>query len=383
MLSFLQRHKGLVVVGVLLVLPAVMLYAQTRRGGGRGPVVGALIDVAGAVERGLLWLSGGMLDSIEHYVTSVASYDELVRLRQERVAAEVLQAQVAELSIENERLRALANAASAVDGPRPLGARVIGRSGRPLARLITIDKGSSHGLRRGDGVIAEEGVVGVVLALGRAHADVLVLTDPASAIDVVVQRSRARGIVRGRGDDDKYAAVVEDFDRVRDVQPGDPLVTSGIGARFPPGLLVGRIVDVEDRDDLTLRALVQPAVSLGRIEYVAVLIGRDNPVAPALGDDETVVPAPARRLRRRLAPKPDPLLGPSAADAAPVTDGDGVAATAGDRHVDRTSATPDTGPLTSPLPSATPAGSWTPAAGAAAGGDGVIDKDAGPAGGEP
>ena len=66
MLSFLQRHKGLVVVGVLLVLPAVMLYAQTRRGGGRGPVVGALIDVSGVVERGLLWLSGGVLDSIEH-----------------------------------------------------------------------------------------------------------------------------------------------------------------------------------------------------------------------------------------------------------------------------------------------------------------------------
>jgi len=323
-LSFLQRHKGLVVVGVLLLLPAVMLYAQTRRGGGRGPVVGALIDVAGLVERGLLWVSGGILDGIEHYVTSVGSYEELVRLRQERIAADVLQTQVAELSIENERLRGLANAAGSIDGPRPLGARVIGRTGRPMARLITIDKGSSDGLRRGDGVIADEGVVGVVLALGRGHADVLVLSDPASAIDVVVQRSRARGIIRGRGDDDKYAAVVEDFDRLRDVQPGDDLVTSGIGARFPPGLLVGRIVDVEDRDDLTLRAVVQPAVSLGRVEHVAVLIGRENPTAPLLGDDETVVPAPASRLRRSKRPKPDPLLGtgPAAADTGSASDVD-------------------------------------------------------------
>ncbi len=320
MLSFLQRHKGLVVVGVLLLLPAVMLYAQTRRGGGRGPVVGTLIDIAGVTERALLWVSGGILDGIEHYVTSVGSYDELVRLRQERIAADVLQTQVSELSIENEHLRRLANAAGSTDGPRPLGARVIGRSGRPMARLVTIDKGSSDGLRRGDGVIAEEGVVGVVLALGRGHADVLVLSDPASAIDVVVQRSRARGIIRGRGDDDKYAAVVEDFDRLRDVQPGDALVTSGIGARFPPGLLVGRIVDVEDRDDLTLRAVVQPAVSLGRVEHVAVLIGRENPREPLLGDDETIVPAPARRLRRSKRPKPDPLLGPSTAadDMAPV-----------------------------------------------------------------
>jgi hypothetical protein len=108
------------------------------------------------------------------------------------------------------------------------------------------------------------------------------------------------------------------------VQPGDALVTSGIGARFPPGLLVGRIVDVEDRDDLTLRAVVQPAVSLGRVEHVAVLIGRENPREPLLGDDETVVPAPARRLRRSKRPKPDPLLGPSTAvdDMAPTIDGD-------------------------------------------------------------
>ena len=304
MLSFLQRHKGLVVVGALLLLPAVMLYAQTRRGGGRGPVVGALLDASGVMERAMLWASGGLLDLIQHYVTSVNNQEELSQLRRERQSADALASRVEELSIENEHLRGLANASGAVDGPRPLGARVIGRSGQPLARLVTIDRGANHGVARGDGVIAEDGVVGVVLAVGRYSSDVLVLTDPASAIDVVVQRSRARGIIRGRGDDDKYAAVVEDFDRLRDVQPGDNVVTSGIGARFPVGMLVGSIVDVDDADDLTLRALIQPAVNLARVEHVAVLVGRPAPRAPALGDDDVQLAPPIRRVRRAAKPVP-------------------------------------------------------------------------------
>jgi rod shape-determining protein MreC len=337
-LSFLQRHKGLVVVGVLLVLPAIMLIAQTRRVGSRGPVVGVILDVGGVVERGLLWATGGLMDAIEHYVTSVDSYDELVRLRRERVAVDVLDARVAELSIENERLRALANAAGTVSGPRPVGARVIGRTGAPLAHLVSIDKGSAHGLRRGDGVISVDGVVGVVLAVGRAHADVLTLTDPAAAIDVLVQRSRARGVLRGLGADDKYAAIVEDFDRLRDVQPGDPVVTGGIGARFPPGLLVGSVVDVDDRDDLTLRAVIRPAVDVARLEHVAVLIQREALAAPTIADDTTAVPPPIRRVKRKPRVRPE---------GAPESVGDPQATDDGDDAVEPGL---DAGPAPPPAP---------------------------------
>jgi rod shape-determining protein MreC len=298
LLSFLQRHKGLVVVGVLLVLPAVMLVAQTRRGSGRGPVIGAVLDVAGVIERGLIWATGGVMDGIDHYVTSVASYEELATLRRERGSVQALEAKVAELSIENEALRALANATRAIDGPRPLGARVIGRTGAPLAHVVTVDKGAADGVRRGDAVIAVDGAVGVVMSVGRSHCDVLSLTDPAAAIDVVVQRSRARGVVRGLGSNDAFAAVVEDFDRLRDVQRGDPVVTGGIGARFPVGVLVGAVVDVDERDDLTLRAVIKPAVDVSKLEHVAILVSRDLPTQPLLDDDTQALPPPIRRVKR-------------------------------------------------------------------------------------
>lgn len=354
MLSFLQRHKGLVVVGMLLVLPAVMLVAQTRRGGGRGPVVGVVLDVAGVIERGLLWAAGGLMDGVEHYVTSVGSYEELARLRRERSSVQGLEARVAELSIENERLRALANATQAINGPQPLGARVIGRTGAPLAHVVTVDKGSAHGVRRGDGVVSVNGVVGVVVAVGRAHADIQTLTDPAAAIDVLVQRSRARGVLRGLGANDKYAAVVEDFDRLRDVQKGDPVVTGGVGARFPVGLLVGHVVDVDERDDLTLRAVIRPSVEVARVEHVAILVERETPAAPTLDDDTAAVPPPIRRVKRKPRLRPATLYD-TADEASPVVDETAVGE---ERLPTPTTAAGPPAPAAAPLPvDASPDGS--------------------------
>ncbi|MDP2341589.1 MAG: rod shape-determining protein MreC [Deltaproteobacteria bacterium] len=337
MLELLRKHKGFVVVGILLLLPLVLLYAQTKKGGGRGPLVGAFVDVAGIIERSMLFITGGISDGIEHYVTSVGSYEELAALRREWLSSEAQSARIAELSIENERLRALANAAADVDGVRPLGARVIARTGQPLTQLMSIDRGSSDGVRRGDGVISEDGVVGVVLVSGRLTSDVLLLSDPSSAIDVVVQKSRARGIVRGRGDADKYAAVVEDFDRLRDVSPGDAIVTSGIGARFPPGLLVGTVVDVKDKDDLTLEALVRPASVFSRLEHVAVLVGREAPRAPVVGDDDDDDELRSPSVRTRSSKRAPVAGAPGRAVAAgvPLLDGGtAIAADAGSNVVD-------------------------------------------------
>lgn len=326
MWELLRKYKGFVVVGVLLLLPVVLLYAQTRRGGRGGPIVGALVDLAGGLERSFLFVAGGISDGMEHYLTSVGSYPELVDLRQQWLSSRAQAVRIAELSIENERLRALANAAADVDGVRPLGARVIARTGQPLTQLLSIDRGSSDGVRRGDGVISADGIVGVVLVAGRSTSDVLLLSDPSSAIDVVVQKSRARGIVRGRGDADKYAAVVEDFDRLRDVAAGDVIVTSGIGARFPPGLLVGTIVDVKDKDDLTLEALVRPASFFSRVEHVAVLVGRESPRAPILGaaDDHDDISRSVRTEFVKRAPVAPAAPAALAALAAPVVLDGGV-----------------------------------------------------------
>jgi rod shape-determining protein MreC len=331
MWELIQRHRGMVLVGALLLAPLALLYAQTRAPGARGPVVGLLIDVASVVERGLLWTSGGTSDVLEEYVTSVGMYDELVRLRRYEALSGPLRARMSELEVENESLRSLAGLAARIDGPRPIGARVIGRSGAPLTRLLRIDRGSRDGLRRGDGVVTARGVVGRVLATGRQSSDVLLLTDPSAAVDIVSQRTRARGIVRGTGEEDAYHARVEDFDRLADLRVGDALVTSGLDGRFPAGFLVGEISEVSLREDgLYQLAAVQPAADVARVERVLLLVQGQWPRLPRLGSEPIAfetggdagpsdggevdeAPVKWRRKKKPDAGPPAPAAAPSAA----------------------------------------------------------------------
>ena len=83
-------------------------------------------------------------------------------MRRERASVRALRAQVRGLELENEELRRIARAAATIDGPRPIGARIIGRSGAPLTRIARIDRGRKDGIRRGDGVVSAGAVVGRV-----------------------------------------------------------------------------------------------------------------------------------------------------------------------------------------------------------------------------
>ncbi|MCC7073072.1 MAG: rod shape-determining protein MreC [Deltaproteobacteria bacterium] len=355
MLQLLARYKGIVVVGLLLLTPLMLLYAQTKRPGARGPVVGVIVDVAAGLERAMLWATGGILDGLEHYVTSVGSWSELVALRRERGLALAWWARAEELEHENDELRALARAVAPIDGPRPLGARVVGRTGAPVSSLITIDVGSADGVRRGDGVIDKAGVVGVVLAVGRRASDVLLLSDSRSAVDVVVQRTRARGILRGSGSEDHYGVSVDDFDKLRDVKPGDAVVTSGLGARFPPGLLVGTVLETSAPDDsLYVEAELRPATSFDRVEHVQVLIDRPPPRAPRLGEEpmlDEVDGGPVDAGPAPAAPRPKPAV---ALPASAAVDAGPVAAPPAALDAGPTAALPTPGPAAPPAPVAAP-----------------------------
>ena len=299
----LSRYRALILVGALLIAPPILLWGQTRAPNARGPVVGLVIELASWIERPLLAVSGVISDGLTVYLGSVASGEELIRLRRNQNELVAAKNRLRELEQENDALRHLAQAAQRIDGPRPLGARIIGRTGAPLTRLARIDRGKTDGIRRGDGVITLAGVVGQILSVGRHTSDILLMTDPLSALDVVVQRTRARGIIRGSGFDDAYRARVEDFDRLEDVQSGDTLVTSALTAHFPPGILVGEIREVLSRaDSVYRRAEVVPAVDMAALEHVLVLIGRRPERLPKLGDGAPDSGAPPDGTEERGAP---------------------------------------------------------------------------------
>lgn len=153
-----------------------------------------------------------------------------------------------------------------------LPAQLVGSDVSPWFRSVLLDRGRSDGVRSGMPVISEQGLAGLVVATSRGAAKTMLLLDRQTAFDATVQRSRARGIVRGRGDDTLHFEFVA---RGSDVRPGDVVITSGLDGVHPKGLRVGTVTEVEPPGSKLLRtATLAPAVDFGRLEQVFVMLRR-------------------------------------------------------------------------------------------------------------
>ncbi len=222
-----------------------------------------------------LALRGASLDASD-LLRGLLRRDQLAReneaLRQE---VEALRAELARRADASQRLAELERLLQ-VKSARPqdglLGARVLAVELGPLRQAVAIDRGSDDGLRQGMVVLSEGGsLVGTVSRLYADHAWVTLLTDPRSAINVSVQTGQgdSRGVAVGRVG---QMPALEMVPREAGVEDGDLVVTSGLGGKFPPGLLVGVARSVRAHpQDVFVRAEVEPAAPLSRLRTVLVL----------------------------------------------------------------------------------------------------------------
>jgi rod shape-determining protein MreC len=160
--------------------------------------------------------------------------------------------------------------------------RVSSRDPNPLLSSLTIDRGAKDGVVAEMPVVTARGLVGRITRVGDSWARVLLLIDPSSSVNALVQRSRATGVVQGQEDGSLLMRYIAQGD---DVQPGDIILTSGLGGNFPKGLVIGQVTTVEQRDIAMFKeAWVRPTVDFSRLEIVTVITGFQQ-VTP--GDSET------------------------------------------------------------------------------------------------
>ncbi|MCS7172202.1 MAG: rod shape-determining protein MreC [Armatimonadetes bacterium] len=150
-----------------------------------------------------------------------------------------------------------------------LAARVVARDPDTWFATVLINRGGRHGVRRHDVVVTAEGLVGRVLEVYPTASRVLLVSDPRSAVGVLVQRTRDPAIVEGQAGP---LLRLRYLPRDATARPGDVLVTSGLGGVFPRGLRVGIIRSVL-KGGLFLEAEVVPAADLSRLEEVLLLVG--------------------------------------------------------------------------------------------------------------
>jgi len=122
-------------------------------------------------------------------------------------------------------------------------------------------------------VVTLEGVVGTTGKVAGDTVQVRLVVDAQSAVDVVVQRTGARGYVHGTGDQNMYRCKVEYMKRTDEVEVGDLLMTSGMGRRFPKGLPVARVTKVVKRDfGIYQEVTAEPTVDMSRLEEVLIVV---------------------------------------------------------------------------------------------------------------
>jgi rod shape-determining protein MreC len=243
---------------------------------------GLLLEVTIPVQKLVAMPAGFVRETWQGYVDLLDVREDNGRLRDRVAELEEQTLQYREALVASGHLDRIVAMRDDFEVPM-LPCEVVGLDVSPWFRSVLVDRGASHGVHAGNPVITDAGVVGLVTKTSRRGAKTMLILDRQSAVDVVVQRSRARGIARGRGSDElDFEFVV----RGSDVRVGDVVITSGLGGVYPKGLRIGEVVDVpEPGGRLTQVARVRPAVDFGKLEQVFVMLRRGPTMDLLFGGD--------------------------------------------------------------------------------------------------
>ena len=285
-MNYFRRFREAVVCVVLLAVPFFFLRANLKDPSRANWLDRALLQASAPVQYLATTFAQGVSNLIADYTYLVDVKRENERLQKENGELRLENRRLRNHAQENTRLRQLLSLREDLKADT-LTARVIGKEVSPLFRVIRLrlDRGDFEGVRAGMPVIASDGLVGQIRRVWGRYSDVLLTADRTSAVDIIVHRTGARGILRGTGESDNYAARVQYLQRSDDVRVGDEVHTSGLGHRFPAGILVGHITYVNRKSfGLYQEAKVTPAVNVAGLEEVLVL--RAGAREKSVGEEE-------------------------------------------------------------------------------------------------
>ncbi|EEW25622.1 rod shape-determining protein MreC [Rhodobacter ferrooxidans] len=232
--------------------------------------------------------AAGMIDAFQSYASL---YDQNQELRRELQQMKAWKEAALQLEQQNARLLDLNQVRLDAKLTHVTG-MVLADSGSPFRQSVLLNVGSRDGIRDGWAAMDGLGLVGRISGVGERTARVILLTDSASRIPVVVQPSGQKALMSG---DNSPAPPLEFLEKPDLVRPGDQVVTSGDGGVFPAGLLVGQVALGPDR-----RQRVRMAADYERLEFLRVLRSHELPpisqagamVAPPLPPPELIGPMP-------------------------------------------------------------------------------------------
>ncbi|MBC8318781.1 MAG: rod shape-determining protein MreC [Desulfobulbaceae bacterium] len=226
------------------------------------------LDLVGRGQLVLKTISNVFTGTWGKYVALWDVREENENLRKELDKHKSVTSEYREAMATNVRLSKLLRLKDSLPPPT-ITAQIIGRDPSLWFRTVIIDQGRKDGVEKGMPVITAEGIVGQVLDTSPGFSKVLLANDPNSAIDVIIQKNRAQGIIKGVGDAYDLHYILKNAD----VEKGDLVVTSGMGGIFPKGLPVGTVSWVmKSKRGMFQQIKIAPAVDFSKLEYLIVAL---------------------------------------------------------------------------------------------------------------
>jgi rod shape-determining protein MreC len=181
------------------------------------------------------------------YFTTRGSLDkenQAMKVRQAELSLLANQSEL--LLIENQNLRQLLDLQKQTPF-KTLAVEILFNPPNPISQRIVIDRGSNDGLKIGNPIANDSGILGQVVRIYDHSAEVSLLEDRDFAVPVQIARNGLRAAIFGAGRGNplelRYLPVASDL------EVGDVLITSGIDGIYPPGFAVAVISRIERNAD--------------------------------------------------------------------------------------------------------------------------------------
>ncbi len=182
--------------------------------------------------------------------------------------------QMAALAAENVRLRQLLGSSDMLQD-NVLVAELIGVSPDPMRHALVINKGRRDGVYMGQAVLDAFGLMGQVIEVNQGTARVLLITDASHALPVQVNRNGVRAVAEGSGDLNRLH--LRHVSNTTDIRPGDVLVSSGLGQRFPVGYPVAEVERVVRDPGMPFATVIaKPKARLDRSRHLLLVFGNEE-----------------------------------------------------------------------------------------------------------
>ena len=268
----LEKMRVLILCGIVAVALAIFtaLFALI---GFTGPVRGILKTVAKPFE----WCGTQVANAVNGFSEVFTDYDRLAKENEElRAELDALKTQLRDdtvLKEENAWLKDHLEIAGEGTEFTLAEARVIARATDNYSTVLTLNRGTVHGVKVNMPVITPDGVFGYVKEAGLDWCKVVSLLETVSSIGAYTDRTGALGVVQGDfALRNEGLCLMTYIDKNADLRIGDRVYTKGgEESNYPPDLLIGEIVSIE-ADDSGLVVRIKPAVDVSQIDTVSRLM---------------------------------------------------------------------------------------------------------------